>query len=230
MSHDAYAAVTHVGQVRTNNEDAHLATDTVWMVADGMGGHAAGEVASQLAVEAVVAADPHDEPGLRDAFARAHQAVVDASGAEKAGMGTTLLVATLEASGGVLIGNVGDSRAYLLADGVLNRLTTDDNEAEMLLSEGRITAEQAREHPGQFILTASLGGWRSAAPKPAVHLLPARVGRLLLCSDGLNGELTDTEIAGALAEGGPAHAAQRLVDEAVRAGGRDNVTVVVVDL
>jgi len=228
-----YAAATDVGQVRENNEDSFLVTDTLWVVADGMGGHAGGEIASRLAVAAVAAQLQHgpvNADTIALAFAAAHAAVRDAADGELAGMGTTLVLACRVADGEMLLGNVGDSRAYLLADGGLAQITTDDNQAEVLLARGEITAEQARVHPGQFLLTASLGGWIPTAPPPAVHTVPAHAGRLLLCSDGLNSELTDEEIAEALASGEPEQVAQLLVDSAVRAGGRDNVTVVVVDL
>lgn len=233
MNATPYAAATDVGQVRENNEDSFLITDTLWVVADGMGGHAGGEVASRLAVAAVAAQLQDSSVNANTialAFAAAHAAVRDAADGELAGMGTTLVVAYRDADGGVLLGNVGDSRAYLLADGVLRQLTTDDNQAEALLARGEITDEQARVHPGQFLLTASLGGWAAAAPEPAVQTVAAHAGRLLLCSDGLNSELTDEEIAEGLAAGEPEQAAQLLVDSAVRAGGHDNVTVIVVDL
>jgi len=228
-----YAAATDVGQVRENNEDSFLITDTLWVVADGMGGHAGGEIASRLAVAAVAAQLQDSSVNANTialAFAAAHAAVRDAADGELAGMGTTLVLAYRDADGGALLGNVGDSRAYLLADGEMEQVTTDDNQAEVLLARGEITAEQARVHPGQFLLTASLGGWIPAAPPPAVHTVPAHAGRLLLCSDGLNSELTDEEIAEGLAAGEPEQAAQLLVDSAVRAGGHDNVTVIVVDL
>ncbi len=234
MNATPYAAATDVGQARENNEDAFLATDTLWVVADGMGGHAGGEIASRLAVDAVAAllqARTVDAHALADAFAAAHESVrAAAQDDDLAGMGTTLVLACRNTDREVLLGNVGDSRAYLLTDGVLHQITTDDNQAEVLLARGEISAEQARVHPGQFLLTASLGGWSTTAPVPAVHTVPAGAGRLLLCSDGLNSELTDAEIAKALATAAPEEAARLLVDCAVRAGGRDNVTVVVVDL
>lgn len=230
MSTTLFAAATDVGRVRANNEDSHLSTELLWAVADGMGGHAGGEVASRLAVDAVAGCAPRDPAAVAEAFSRAHQAVADASTGELAGMGTTLVLACRAEDGSVLVGNVGDSRAYLLADGVLALVTTDDNEAEHLRARGAITDEQARVHPGRSVLTSSLGGWRPSAPEPAVHALPAGAGRLLLCSDGLNSELTDEQIGALLADGNPEQAVRRLVDEAVAAGGHDNVTVVVVDL
>ena len=233
MNATPYAAATDVGQVRENNEDAFFVADTLWVVADGMGGHAGGEIASRLAVATAVERLQGDRVGaeaLVHTFAAAHQAVLDASDDELAGMGTTMVLACRDSQGGVLLGNVGDSRAYLLANSELQQITTDDNQAEVLLARGEITAEQARVHPGQFLLTASLGGWSPSPPEPAVSALPAHAGRLLLCSDGLNSELTDAQIAEGLSSGDPEKAARQLVDAAVRAGGHDNVTVVVVDL
>ena len=230
MSPTVFAAATDVGRVRANNEDAWGAGDTLWVVADGMGGHAGGEIASRLAVDTVLSAAPADEGALRDAFAAAHHAVVEASTGDLAGMGTTLVVAAREAGGEVVLGSVGDSRGYLWDGDALLRLTTDDNEAEVLLAEGAITADQARTHPGQFFLTSSLGSWRGQPPEPHVLRVPAHAGRLLLCTDGLNGELDDPAIAASLAGGSAAEAAERLVVAAVDAGGRDNVTVLVIDL
>ena len=233
MNATSYAAATDVGRVRENNEDSFFASDTLWVVADGMGGHAGGEIASRLAVATAVErldGGGVDDDALADAFAAAHKAVLDASEDELAGMGTTMVLACRDGEGGVLLGNVGDSRAYLLANGALQQITTDDNQAEVLLARGEITAEQARVHPGQFLLTASLGGWSPSPPEPAMLTLPAHAGRLLLCSDGVNSELTDEQIAAALSSGDPEEAARQLVDSAVRAGGHDNVTVVVVDL
>ncbi len=232
MKSTPFAAVTHVGQVRTNNEDAWGCRHELWVVADGMGGHAGGEVASRLAVDTVLAgldgATRH-EATIIGAYGDAHRAVLDAADGDLAGMGTTLVLAGRDGSD-VLVANVGDSRAYLLTGAGLSQLTTDDNEAELLSARGAITAEQARVHPGQYILTASLGGWNGPAPVPVVQRLAEPVGRLMLCSDGLNGELDDAQIAAGLLEGTPDQAAHRLVEAAVAAGGRDNVTVLVVDL
>lgn len=229
-----FAAATHVGRVRAENEDSWGAGDELWVVADGMGGHAGGEVASRLAVEAVLATGTSEGTGDPDAvvraFAAAQGAVVAAATGGLAGMGTTLIVAARGVEGDVLVASVGDSRAYLLADGVLHRLTADDNEAEALLARGAITAEEARHHRGQYVLTASLGGWSATAPEPTVHRVPAGAGRLLLCSDGLNAELDDATIGGVLAGVELGEAADRLVAAAVEAGGSDNVTVLVCDV
>lgn len=230
MSPSVFAAATHVGQLRANNEDAWGSGDELWVVADGMGGHAGGEVASRIAVQTVLEAAPTGADELREAFLGAHHAVLDAASGELSGMGTTLVVAARTADRTVLVGSVGDSRAYLLGtDGALRRITVDDNEAEVLLADGVITAEQARTHPGQYLLTASVGAL-SRATAPQVYTLAPRAGRLLLCSDGLNGELDDDAILKLLTAGTPDDVSARLVTAAVQAGGRDNVTVLVVDL
>ncbi|MDP9406256.1 MAG: protein phosphatase 2C domain-containing protein [Actinomycetota bacterium] len=231
------AGATHVGHVRDNNEDAYVITDRVWAVADGLGGHAGGEDASAAAVDAAqerleVHAGSDPEQAVRAAFRAAHDTILMLAEAEPslADMGTTMVLAWRDDDGMVRIGNVGDSRAYLLADGELRPLTTDDNEAQALLDRGELTAEQARVHPGQFRLTKVLGTGSPEVPQPREHLLPGTAGRLLLCSDGLNSELSDDEIAALLADGTPQQAADRLVRAALDAGGHDNVTVVVVDL
>ena len=227
------AALTSVGRVRDGNEDAFGSTDHAWVVADGLGGHAGGEVASEIAVQAAlrVLEQPSDAPvALLQA---AYQAASDGISAhasqhrDLADMATTMVAATWSATDGLYVGNVGDSRAYLLTGGRLAQLTRDDNVAEELLARGALTAEQARTHPGQYQLTRALGlgDWT-----PTVHHVASPEGRLLLCSDGLNSEVPD-EVIGRLLDGGSVQdACDRLVEAALAAGGSDNITVVVVDL
>ena len=230
------AGATHVGRVRQNNEDAYAVTDDLWVVADGLGGHAGGEVASRAAVDAAVAAlsgaaDADAHGAVRRAFGAAHAAILEIA-TRRPGlydMGTTLVLAWRQADGTIRIGNVGDSRAYLLDCGELIQITTDDNHAEDLVRQGLLTRDQARVHPGQYWITKALGLGDPKAPFPSQNVLTPS-GRLLLCTDGLNGELTDAQIAGTLGRGTPQEAADALVDQAVAAGGSDNVTVVVVDL
>ncbi len=216
------AAATHTGRVRDGNEDAYATSPTTWVVADGMGGHSGGEVAARVAAEAALLAEPER------AVAQAHRAVLDATTRELPDMGTTLVHATLVGDE-LQVRWAGDSRAYLLDGGGLRRLTADHNQAEELFAAGHISAEQARVHPGQYRLTRALGLGRGPAPEPALVTVPA-AGRLLLCTDGLNSELDDDEVAALLGRGTPEQACRALVDAAVEAGGRDNVTVVVVDL
>ncbi len=216
------AAATHTGLVRDGNEDAYALGDTTWVVADGMGGHSGGEVAAGIAAEVALTAAPEE------AVDRAHEAVVAASSDGLADMGTTLVHA-VQRDGALEVRWAGDSRAYLLDGRELLALTRDHNQAEQLLAAGHITADQARTHPGQYRLTRALGLGRRELPGSDEVRVQA-VGRLLLCTDGLTSEVPDADIATLLATGEAQEAADALVEAAVRAGGRDNVTVVVVDL
>ncbi|MCW2777673.1 MAG: hypothetical protein JWN17_1398, partial [Frankiales bacterium] len=213
---------TDTGRVRDGNEDAYALSASTLVVADGMGGHAGGEVAARAAADAALAAEPEQ------AVQAAHAAVLAVTTDELADMGTTLVHAVL-VEDALQVRWAGDSRAYLLGPDGLQQLTRDHNQAEELLAAGHLSADQARVHPGQYRLTRALGLGRTAAPEQDEVQVPA-VGRLLLCTDGLNGELDDDAVAGLLGEGDPETAARRLVEAAVEAGGRDNVTVVVVDL
>jgi serine/threonine protein phosphatase PrpC len=233
------AAATHVGWVRENNEDAYAVGDGFWAVADGLGGHVGGEVASRLAVEAVreyLEGDEHRqgmaEPEVHAAFKSAQDAIAAEAyeHPQLDDMGTTLVVAVLDPRGTLIVGNVGDSRAYLLVGGVLHQVTTDDNLAQELVDEGELTLEEARTHPGQFVLSKALGLGQRTAPEATVSWVENARGRLLLCTDGLNGELGDSVIAELLAHGAPREAATDLVEAALDQGGSDNVTVIVVDL
>lgn len=238
------AVRTDVGGHRERNEDAARTGAGWWVVADGMGGHVGGEVASVLVAEAVrerltrLLEDSGEASPEADAAQAAVFAAVEQGAAalrergrtepELATMGTTLVVA-VETASGLLVVHLGDSRAYLLVDGALTRLTRDDNVAEEMVALGMISADQAQTHPGQYQLTKAVTAYDAAAPAGTAVLVAPR-GRLLLCSDGLNGELSDETIAGLLALGSPDDAAQALLDAALRAPARDNVTVVVADL
>lgn len=230
---------TDVGRVRAANEDACFVGSRIVAVADGMGGHAAGEVASRLAVEAMRALD--EAPGDLDAEAFG-QAIADANAAivqhgrqhrRTAGMGTTLCGVGMvggPAASELCVFNIGDSRVYRLAEGTLRRASIDHSEVEELQSAGLITADEARTHPLRNIVTRCLGMARGAEPDASVvSAVPG--DRWVLCSDGLNGELTDAEIAEIVgAHPDPQQAADALVAAAVEAGGRDNVTVIVADV
>ncbi len=224
-------AATDVGRVREGNEDAYLVDDAMGLVAvaDGMGGHRGGEVASATALEALRAAITHGRP-LRESMEDANEAVFTKSltDDELRGMGTTLTAATLVTGGTVLVGHVGDSRAYLLHDGVLRQLTVDHSLVEELVREGRLTADEAAVHPQRSIITRALGVDPSVEVDVySVELAPG--DRLLLCSDGLTGMVQAEIIAGTLRrEEDPARAAAALIDAANVAGGEDNITAVVV--
>jgi protein phosphatase len=223
-------AQSDTGRHRPVNEDSAFARAPVFVVADGMGGAQAGEVASRIAVEAFEQGLPDDGTPAERLEARAKEAnrrIYDLSRAaqERAGMGTTLTAAYLDDSN-LAIAHVGDSRAYLFRDGELKRLTQDHSLVEELKQRGKLTEEQAAEHPQRSIITRALG------PEPSVEVdtwnYPVKAGDvLLLCSDGLTSMLSEDRVAGILNQVDTLqHAAQKLIDEANEAGGRDNITVV----
>ena len=227
------AGVTDVGRVRDGNED-DLLVDTrtsLVAVADGMGGHRAGEVASATALEALRAAVANGQP-IRDAIAVANAAVVEKSTSdpELQGMGTTVTAGTLASGGTLLVGHVGDSRAYLVRDGELSQVTKDHSLVEEMVREGELTPEQAEVHPQRSIITRALG----IDPDVEVDVYPIELhagDRILMCSDGLTTMVRPDEIAGILGrEDDAEQAAQQLVDAANAAGGEDNVTALVVDV
>jgi serine/threonine protein phosphatase PrpC len=228
------AAATHTGLVRSSNQDAHLSLSGLAVVADGMGGHASGEVASALAIAAFerLGETPLTTDDVLEAVGRGNAAILAEGAAhpEKAGMGTTLTgVALVETDGPHwLVFNVGDSRVYHVGPEGLAQVTEDHSEVAALVAAGRLTAEEARSHPLRNVITRSLG--MEPAPVVDTWLLPVVPGDLYLaCSDGLTGELTEDEIARCIADTpGLQEAADALVTAAVAAGGRDNVTVVLI--
>jgi protein phosphatase len=230
-------SATDVGRVRTINQDQMLAASPLFAVADGMGGHAAGEVASLTAIEALKAAFEKDRSpaGLVAAAEEANRAVWDRgqTDPELRGMGTTLVAVALVASDGeerLAVIHVGDSRVYLLRQGELEQLTTDHSLVRELVDEGQLSEAEADVHPHRHVLTRALG----VDPEVTVddiQVLPVRGDRYLLCSDGLPRELTDNQIASVLRRlEQPGEAAKALVAEARARGGNDNITVVVVDV
>jgi protein phosphatase len=230
-------ASSDTGQVRQNNQDTSLVADAdgLWAVADGMGGHRGGEVASALAIEtlreAYTAGLPTEE-GLLDAAAAANIAVHDVAedDPDLRGMGTTLVAVARTEDGDLAFINVGDSRIYLLRDGELEQLTIDHSLVEEMVREGRITPEEALTHPKRNIVTRALG----ISPWVQVDsdtITPVTGDRFLLCSDGLFNEVEEDRIASVLRRlADPADAASELVRLANESGGRDNITAVVVDV
>lgn len=228
-------AASHTGRVRRLNEDAYLARRHLALVADGMGGHACGDVASAHAVEALARIADREQlrpDEVQEAIGRANEAILTASREPgRGGMGTTLSGVALVDFGGSphwLVFNIGDSRVYRVAHGTATQLTVDHSEVAELVALGRLSADEALRHPLRHVITRSLG--TDPAPAPDVWIFPPGPDGdvFVACSDGLTNELTDTEIAAIVsAARGPRDAAAMLVDAAVEAGGRDNVTAVV---
>ncbi len=225
------AAATDIGHVRERNEDRYLIAGPVVAVADGMGGHLGGEIAASIATQVLERLTERGEGSLADRVREANRAVFARSARDRsvAGMGTTLTAAELRGDRAHLA-HVGDSRAYLLRDGALTRLTEDHTLVQRMVRDGELTPAQAERHPHRNILTRVVGVEPDVeVDELTVELRPG--DRLLLCSDGLTGMLPEARIAAILGEEpDPRAAADRLVDEANAAGGVDNITVVVVDL
>lgn len=228
-----WGARSDVGCVRSHNEDSYLVQSPLFCVCDGMGGHAAGEVASSIAVETIAKTAPHTaNPALLGAaIEAANAAVIEAAlnGLGKPGMGCTATAAYIEGNT-IAIAHVGDSRAYLLHEGTLIRVTRDHSYVEELVDAGEITADEARVHPNRSVITRALGS------DPAMYAdhfsLNIEEGdRLILCSDGLSSMIPDGEIENIATQSSTAQiCTDNLVDAALAAGGSDNCTVVVVDV
>lgn len=229
----SWAALTDIGRVRTHNEDSVLAQPPLFVVADGLGGHEAGEVASSIAVETLRDHAPRrpDAKALARAVKAANREVIRSAreGFGKQGMGTTMTAAIVEGTH-IAIAQVGDSRAYLLRSGVLQQITEDHSMVGDLIRRGQLTEAEARYHPNRSVITRALG--TDPAMVADTYEVEAGPGdRLLLCSDGLTGMLEDGLIAETLlAYRDPAVAARALIDAANEAGGHDNISAVVVDI
>ena len=229
-----FAAASDVGLRRSGNEDGFLARPPVFVVADGMGGHQAGEVASALALRVVDERLPSD--AARDPAAIAG-AVEAANGAiwreahdrpELSGMGTTCTIAVVDGQR-IRVAHVGDSRAYLLRGGTLEQLTSDHTLVATMVREGILSDDDAREDDRRHIITRALGAGPDVRVDVSLHDLGAS-DRLLICSDGLSGQVDDDTIAAVLVdEPDPSTAVDRLIGLANAAGGVDNVTIVLVD-
>ncbi len=231
-----WGAGTHVGGVREHNEDAFFVSPDVCVVADGMGGHEAGEVASQLVTHIV--ADVFGAHQLDVAelprFVSALNAAVLRKGAENntRGMGTTVVGVAIAENGdtpSAVVFHVGDSRCYRLANGVMKQLTSDHSHVQELVQAGRITPEEALTHPLRNVITRALGA--DVAVEADFHVLDEENCRILLCSDGLSGEIDDDRIWDLLnSHGDPTAAAVALIDAVLEGPARDNVTAIVVDV
>ena len=228
-----FGSRTDVGCMRDHNEDSLLVAPPLFAVADGMGGHAAGEVASEIAITVLGEKAPHtpDAAALGRAVEDANRAVILAANEKRgrAGMGTTMTAAVLQKDR-LVIAQVGDSRAYLLHQGRLQQLTRDHSLMADMIEAGRLTPEEARTHPNRSVITRALGS--DPRMVPDLYEITVETGdRLLLCSDGLSSMVEDSAIESTLARTrDPQRCASMLVNEAIAAGGYDNVTVVVVDV
>lgn len=228
---------TDVGRVRSINEDRLYVGTHLWAVADGMGGHAAGEVASAIVIEHLQELDRQGigQQSIVEALMAANAAVVSHGRAvpASAGLGTTVTGVAEVAIGSSphwAVFNVGDSRVYRVFGDQFSRATMDHSEVEELILQGRLTEEEARHHASRSVITRSIG--TTPAPQVDVWVLPQTPGeRFVICSDGLTSELTDDEIRGIVdAADSPEQAADELVSAALRSGGRDNVSVVILDV
>ncbi|SDH56995.1 protein phosphatase [Lentzea fradiae] len=229
-----YAARSDRGLVRSNNQDSVYAGPRLLAVADGMGGHAAGEVASKVVIASLAHVDD-DEPGddllgkLRDAVAAGNGAISElvTSDPDLEGMGTTL-TAILFAGNRLGLVHIGDSRAYLLREGTFAQITHDDTFVQSLIDEGRITPDEAATHPQRSLLLRALTGHDF---EPSLTVREARVGdRFLLCSDGLSGVVSMETLDEAIRIPDPQACADRMIELALKGGGPDNVTVIVADV
>jgi PPM family protein phosphatase len=233
-----FAAATDVGRMRKNNEDSYLSAKPVAAVADGMGGHSAGEVASAIAIEELAALGERGPwenetaatDDLKAAILRANRRIREMAASDRKlnGMGTTL-VALLEDGDMVHVANVGDSRGYLLRQGELSQVTVDHSLVQELVDDGRLSPEDAERHPQRSVITRALG----IDPEVEFDLFTYKLqvgDRLLLCSDGLSDVVEPTQIRNVLLRvRSPQKAARQLITVANEQGGPDNITVIVVD-
>jgi PPM family protein phosphatase len=229
-------SASDAGSVRPSNEDSVFAGSRVFVVADGMGGHAAGEVASGLTVARLAGLDGREDlkpEDIRRELILSNQDILDAArrNPEQYGMGATvagLALAWFAGSRHWVVFNAGDCRVYRFAQGALIQLTVDHTEVGELVAAGVLDAADALTHPSRHVVTRALGS--DPAPELDVWMLPPTAGEtFLLCSDGLFGELADADIVEIMREEPvPARAAEVLVDRALERGGRDNVSVIIV--
>lgn len=229
----AWGSRTDVGRVRSHNEDSFVIRFPLFAVADGMGGHAAGEVASTIAVSTIASSAPNvpDPDALAASIEEANRAVIEGalSGLGRPGMGTTCTSVVIDGQT-MAVGHVGDSRCYLLHAGQLVRVTHDHSYVEELVAAGEITPEEARIHPNRSIITRALGSDPNMKAD-SFTVAVARHDRVMLCSDGLSSMISDDVIEEAMVSSpAPQACADALVDLALAAGGHDNVTCIVIDV
>lgn len=236
-------AATDTGRVRKINEDSYYHDPEhmgLYIVADGMGGHQAGEVASSLAVETLSAllrtplmggntGTAYIEDIMRDAVVKTNRTVYDLATSKTgySGMGTTVVVCVVK-NNHLHVAHIGDSRAYLLRDGVLKQLTTDHSLVQELLSKGRITEEEAVDHPRKNILTRALGT-DSSVPVDTMEMVLKSGDIIMLCTDGITNHVDENELKSFLKENAPEMACREIIALANDRGGFDNMTVLVIE-
>ncbi|OJX80767.1 PP2C family serine/threonine-protein phosphatase [Leifsonia sp. 71-9] len=232
------AALSHVGKIRSNNQDSGYAGHGLFVVADGMGGHAGGDVASAIAVNRIREADTEyasateAEFALQSALIAANSLLAETvfEHPELTGMGTTVS-AMIRVGDQIALAHIGDSRIYLFRDGELKQVSTDHTFVQRLVDSGRITEEEAMVHPRRSVLMRVLGDV-DASPEIDTWVLDTRPGdRWLICSDGLSGVVKNDELQAALAtRDAPKQVAEKLLKQSLDAGAPDNVTVVILDI
>lgn len=232
----AWSAATDTGRRRSANEDSFVALSPLFAVADGMGGHAAGDLASAAVVERlaeVVGADFLAPRTIERALERATADISSIAGDNELGVGTTVTGVALTLQDGepyFAVFNIGDSRVYSFERNELTQVTVDHSVVQELVESGALTRDEAENHPDSNIITRAVGF--NAQPYPDFWMIPLRTGlRLLVCSDGLTKEVSDDRIRLHLAAGlSPVETAGSLIDAALAAGGRDNITTIVIDV
>ncbi|MFE4468326.1 PP2C family protein-serine/threonine phosphatase [Leifsonia sp. NPDC056824] len=238
MAGNRAAAVSHVGKIRSNNQDSGYAGHELFVVADGMGGHAGGDVASAIAVNRIKEADgeyetaPEAEFALQSALIAANSLLAETvfEHPELTGMGTTVS-ALMRVGDEMAIAHIGDSRIYLFRDGELSQVSVDHTFVQRLVDSGRITEEEAMVHPRRSVLMRVLGDV-DASPEIDTLILATRPGdRWLICSDGLSGVVKHDDLLAALAtRDAPKQVADKLIKQSLDAGAPDNVTAVILDI
>lgn len=232
----SWGFATDTGRKRTHNEDSLVAAGTVFAVADGMGGHAAGDVASSAVVTRLAERANSGAVDAEAVMEALHEATVDISHAideHELGVGTTATGVAVSLHDGHphwVVFNVGDSRVYLFEHNKLSQITVDHSVVQELVAAGLISAHDAEQHPESNVVTRAVGF--NTAPIPDFWLVPVQPGsRILVCSDGLTREVTERRLLMHLASGlGAQETAQALVDAALAEGGRDNITTIVIDV
>ena len=228
-----FGSCTHVGCIRDHNEDNLLVSSPLFAVADGMGGHEGGEIASEIAVQILRKQAPRtpDSQALGAAIEAANYEIIKAAqdGRGREGMGTTMTAVIIKDTR-LIIGQVGDSRAYLLSQGTLHQLTRDHSLMADMIDSGQITPEEARVHPNRSVITRALGS--SLYTQPDLYELNVQDNdRLLLCSDGLSGVVDKAVMERILSRyDDPQICADQLIQAAIDAGGPDNITAIVIDI